>query len=81
VSIKSKFCKVIFCVTLGLASLAGTPMRPEEIEELMHQMNQPKIAHALPDENDNGEDQAKREPPDPAPSSGLPQPFPGVDPW
>ncbi len=54
-SIKSKFCKVMFCVTLGLASLAGTPMRPEEIEELMHQMNQPKVAHTLPDENDKGD--------------------------
>jgi len=34
----------------------GVPMRPEEIEALMADMNQPKIAHVLPDENFNGAD-------------------------
>jgi len=41
---------------IGLALLTGAPMRPEEIEDLMHQMNQPKVAHALRDENDQGDD-------------------------
>jgi hypothetical protein len=50
---KHKFCKILLCLTLGLASLGGAPMRPEEIEELMHQMSQPKVSHTLPDENDN----------------------------
>jgi hypothetical protein len=31
-------------------------MRPEEIQELMQTMNQPKIAHTLPQENENDED-------------------------
>jgi len=31
-------------------------MRPEEIEALMAAMNTPKIAHVLPDENNNGDD-------------------------
>jgi len=31
-------------------------MRPDEIEELLLQMNQPKIAHILPDQNDNGDE-------------------------
>jgi hypothetical protein len=39
---------------LELAALAGVPMRPEEIEELMRQMNQPKLAHVLRDESDRG---------------------------
>jgi hypothetical protein len=30
-------------------------MRPDEIAELMHQMNQPKAAHTLPDENDKSD--------------------------
>jgi hypothetical protein len=56
VSIKHRLRKVLLCMALGLASLAGAPMRPEEIEELMYQMNQPRIAHALPDESDRGLD-------------------------
>jgi len=31
-------------------------MRLEEIEELMHQMNQSKLAHSLPDESGKGND-------------------------
>ena len=40
---------------LEYAALMGSPMRPEEIEELMRQMNQPKLAHVLRDENDSGD--------------------------
>jgi hypothetical protein len=29
----------------------GLPMPPEKIRELLHQMNQPKIAHVLKDED------------------------------
>jgi hypothetical protein len=31
-------------------------MRPEEVEELMYSMTQPKIAHTLPDDTENGDD-------------------------
>jgi hypothetical protein len=51
-----KLSKTLFCLALGFASLAGAPMRPEEIEELMRQMNQPEISHTLPDENDRRRD-------------------------
>jgi hypothetical protein len=40
--------------------LGGVPMRPDEIQELMRQINQPKFAHVLPSEKDQGDD----EPPD-----------------
>ena len=30
-------------------------MHPEEIEELMYSMTQPKIAHTLPDDSENGD--------------------------
>jgi hypothetical protein len=43
-------------MALGLGSLIGVPMRPEEIQELMQTMNLPKIAHTLPQENENDED-------------------------
>lgn len=42
-------------MALGIGSLIGVPMRPEEIQELMQTMNQPKIAHTLPQEDENDE--------------------------
>ena len=42
---------------LEIAALCGIPMRPEEIEELMHTMNQPKLAHVLRDADDSGDDE------------------------
>lgn len=41
---------------LEIGLLAGAPLRPEHVEELMHQMNQPKLAHTLPDQSDEGDD-------------------------
>ena len=41
---------------LEFAALLGLPMRPEQIEELMHTMNQPKRAHELRDETHKGDD-------------------------
>lgn len=51
-----KLRSVMFCLVLGFGSIMGVPMRPEEIEALMADMNKPKIAHVLPDENFNGDD-------------------------
>jgi len=34
----------------------GMPMPPEKLEELLQQMNQPKVAHPLPEESDDGDD-------------------------
>jgi hypothetical protein len=53
----AKRLRVIFlCATLQLGVLAGVPMRPDEIQELMNQINQPKLAHVLPTEEDDGDD-------------------------
>jgi len=52
VSIKQKVRRILLVGAIGLALLTGMPMRPEEIEELLHRMNQPKLAHTLPDESD-----------------------------
>ena len=57
--LKGRFCKLVFCTLLGLASIFGAPLRPEEVEELMRRMNQPKIAHTLPDDTENGDDLIK----------------------
>lgn len=53
---KNRFCKAVFCAILAFAAFGGTPMSPEEIEELMATMNRPKIAHTLPESTDNGDD-------------------------
>jgi hypothetical protein len=55
-SIRHTCRTVLLCIALGIGSLIGVPTRPEEIQELMQTMNQPKIAHTLPQENENDED-------------------------
>ena len=49
------FCRILFSALLGIASLTGANMRPDEIEKLMHDMNQPVIAHTLKDDRDVSE--------------------------
>lgn len=55
-SFKASLRKLLFGGMLGLASLMGTAMRPEEIEALMRDMNVPKVVHVLEDENDASDD-------------------------
>ena len=47
--VKEKLRKISLCLVLGVGSLVGVPMCIDEIEELMHRMREPKIAHVLPD--------------------------------
>jgi hypothetical protein len=51
------------CAFLQFGALVGVPMRPEEIQDLMRQMNAPKLAHVLPSEEDDGD------PPPPGPTT------------
>lgn len=44
--------KLLVCFALGFASCAGFAMRPEEIEELMCNMSQPRIVVTIPEEDD-----------------------------
>ena len=45
---------VFLCATLQLGVLVGVPMRPDEIQELMHQICQRKLAHVLPTDENSG---------------------------
>ena len=47
---------VLVCLALEAGLLIGAPMRPEEIRSLMHQLNQPALAHVMPSEDDAGDD-------------------------
>lgn len=55
VSIKHKMRTLFLCLTLLVGSMGGAPMRPEEIEELMHTMNQSKITYTIRAEGENGD--------------------------
>ncbi|HYT76340.1 MAG TPA: hypothetical protein VEL79_16410 [Vicinamibacterales bacterium] len=55
-SLTKRLRTVLACTLLEIGALAGVPMRPDEIQELMHQMNQPTLAHVLPSEEDAGDD-------------------------
>jgi hypothetical protein len=56
VSFKQRLRAIFLCAALELGVLGGVPMRPDEIRALMNLMNQPKLAHVLPSEEDGGGD-------------------------
>jgi len=47
---------LLVCAALECGVFAGVPMRPDQIQELMNQMNQPVGAHALPADEESGDD-------------------------
>jgi hypothetical protein len=55
-SLAKRLRVLVVCAALEIGVLSGVPMRPDEIQELMNQMNQPKVAHVLPSQNDEGDD-------------------------
>ena len=57
-SLKEKLRVLLACATLEFAVLMGAPMRPDEIRELMQQMNQPTLAHVLPSDEESGDEPA-----------------------
>jgi hypothetical protein len=55
-SLKRRLRVAFVCAVLQVGALAGVPMRPEQVQALMHMMNEPKLAHALPDGDDQSGD-------------------------
>jgi len=53
VPLKHRLRALLLCLPLLLGALGGMPMRPEEIEELMHTMNQQKIVVTVEDDGNN----------------------------
>lgn len=60
-SLTKRLRVLLVCLTLEFGVIIGAPMRPDEIRELMHQMNQPALAHVLP-----SNEEASDDPPDAA---------------
>lgn len=55
-SIKSFLRTLAVCLPLLAGIVGGVPMKPGEIEELMHNLNQPKITVTIPGESENGDE-------------------------
>lgn len=55
-SLRKRLRTILMCAALELGVLSGVPMRPEEIRALMNQMNQPKLAHVVPADEERGDD-------------------------
>ncbi len=53
-SLKKRLRTLLACALLQVGVFHGAPMRPEQIQELLQQLNQAKLAHRLPSENDEG---------------------------
>ncbi len=54
-SLRKRLRVLFVCFILQTGPIAWEPMRPDETQQLMHQMNQPKLAHVLRAE-DRGQD-------------------------
>ena len=46
-----RFSRLLLCVFLESGALAGIPMRPEQVVDLMQMLRQPRLAHVVPDES------------------------------
>jgi hypothetical protein len=53
------FRKLVVCFALGFGSVIGVPMRPEEIQELLRDMNVPRVETTVP-KRDDEDDPLKR---------------------
>ena len=50
-SIRNRIRTLACCIVLQAATLIGMPMRPEQVQELMRSLNQPKLARTTPQES------------------------------
>ncbi len=58
-SLRSRLRTVFLLAVLELGAISGVPMPPEKIRSLMDAINRQKLAHMLPSEQRNGDDQAE----------------------
>ena len=55
-SLRQRLRTVLVCMMLEVGVLMGTPMRTDEIERLMHAMNQPLVTRPEVEESEKGSD-------------------------
>ena len=54
-SLRKRLRTLFVCLVLEFGVLSGVPIQAREIEELMKQLNQPKLADVLPSEEEGGD--------------------------
>ena len=54
-SLRKRLRTLFVCLVLEFGVLSGVPIQAREIEELMKQLNQPKLADVLPCEDEGGD--------------------------
>ena len=59
-SLRKRLRTLFVCLVLEFGVLSGVPIQAREIEELMKQLNQPKLADVLPCEDEGGDPPEKR---------------------
>jgi len=55
-SLRHRLRVLAICLALQVGVVSGVPMTPDQIRELMNQMNRPKLAHVLPAADDDSAD-------------------------
>ena len=55
-SLRRRLRVLAVCLVLQAGVVSGVPMTPDQIRELMNDMNQPKLAHVLPAADDGSAD-------------------------
>ena len=53
--LRGRLRTALVCTMLEAGVMLGMPMRPQEILELLHTMNQPKVAQVLREEHEKGD--------------------------
>ena len=55
-SLRHRLRVLTICLALQVGVVSGVPMTPDQVRELMNQMNRPKLAHVLPVPDDDSAD-------------------------
>lgn len=58
--LRSRFAKVVFCGLLGLGTMGGAQIRPEELDDLLRQMNDAKVTQIMAADRDEGDEPVNR---------------------
>jgi len=59
-SIKRRLRMLALCLPLLMGAGFGMPMRPEEIEELMHSANQQTITYTIPGDKETADETIRK---------------------
>ena len=52
--IRHRLRTIACCAMLQVGTLLGVPVRPEQVQDAMRMLNEPKLASVNPDDSDNG---------------------------